>query len=67
MQSGYVYIYICSHECIYVVYIYELNFMLYSSCGYDGIYIGSESWMNLVEVGNIGVSRVDMEIEMEMN
>jgi len=36
-------IYICSHGCIYVVYIYELNFMLHSSCGYDGNYIGNES------------------------
>ena len=30
-----------------------LSFMLCFSCAYDGIYIGNERWMNLMEYGNI--------------
>ena len=35
-----------------------LSFMLYFSCAYDGIYIGNERWMNLMEYGNIDVGCV---------
>ena len=45
-----------------------LSFMLYFSCAYDGIYIGNERWMNLMEYGNIDVWPCDMMIgRMEMN
>ena len=41
--------------------------MLYSSCGYGGIDNGNKSWMNLVEVGSIGVGRGVYGIGMEMD
>ena len=31
--------------------------MLYYGCGYDGINIGNEGWMNLIEYGNVDVGR----------
>ena len=57
----------CGRVCVLVCKWDELNFMLYSSCGYGGIHIGNESWMNLVEVGNIGIGRVVYGIGMEMD
>ena len=36
--------------CVSLYRCYELNFMLQSSCGYDGMHIGNESRMNLVEL-----------------
>ena len=44
----------CPNMCSMVM----LDFVLYYSCAYGGIYIRNERWMNLMEYGNIGCSRV---------
>ena len=54
---------VCAWWCMELV----LNFMLYFSCGYDGIHVENESRMNLMEVGKIRCWPCGMERKMEMN
>ena len=51
--------YICVAMCICILYSQKcIEFMLYSSCECDGIYVENESGINLIEWRKIAYGRV---------